>query len=347
MKRLLALLFALLIAGPVFAAPDGGALYGRHCAACHGQDGHGGVGVPLALPDFLTNVSDTYLSRTIRHGRPGRVMPAFENLSDVQLRAIISHIRTWMPEGSMTPVHDTTPVIGDAKRGKALFAEHCAECHGANGEGGSGTGVTFSRPRDLPVIAPALHNAAFLHAATDQMIRTTLLQGRDGTPMESFLKQGLSEQDINDVVAYVRSFEEDPLPSGQHEGEEPYLSVESFSSFDETVANLKQAALGRNFRIIREQNLENGLFAEEEENARQRIVYFCNFKLINEAMKLDPRAGIFMPCRITVVEMADGTVKLMSINPKFMSQFFNNNALDEPCTELYGLYVGIMEEASL
>ena len=74
------------------------------------------------------------------------------------------------------------------------------------GEGGKGTGVTFSRRRDLPIIAPALNNPGFLAAASDEMIRHTLVYGREGTPMRSFLVQGLSEQDIDDLVSYVRSF---------------------------------------------------------------------------------------------------------------------------------------------
>ena len=172
MGRLLISLMALLLTGTVAAGPDGKALYGRHCAACHGADGHGGVGVPLALPDFLANVSDTYLAKTIRHGRPGRVMPAFDNLNEDQLQALIGHIRTWMPEGTARPERDERPVNGDKAHGGALFARHCAECHGAKGEGGPGTGVTFSRPRDLPVIAPALNNTAFLDAATDRMYET-------------------------------------------------------------------------------------------------------------------------------------------------------------------------------
>lgn len=346
MRRLLALLL-FFATGPAAAGPDGEALYSRNCAACHGHDGHGGVGVPLALPDFLLQVSDHYLYTTIRQGRPGRVMPAFSSLEEAQVRAIIGYIRSWMPDGSSAPAHDPTPVQGDPAHGRALFAKHCAACHGADGEGGKGTGVTFSRPRELPVIPPALNNTGFLSAATDQMIRTTLREGREGTPMASFLEQGLSERDIDDLVAYVRSFEKDPIRWEAHPGEAPYLEFESSYSLEETVANLKRAAVGRNFRIIREQNLENGLFPESEENPRQRIVYFCNFNFINEAMKLDPRVGMFMPCRVTAVEDADGVVKLMSINPKYMSQFFNNSNLDQPCSQMYDTYVGIMEEATL
>ena len=50
------------------APPDGGQRYLRHCAVCHGLDGRGGVGVPLALLAFQSSVSDRYLETTIRQG---------------------------------------------------------------------------------------------------------------------------------------------------------------------------------------------------------------------------------------------------------------------------------------
>ena len=95
------LLFSLLLlsSGVLLAAPDGARLYGQHCSVCHGSHGHGGVGVPLALPAFLATVDDDYLYKAIRNGRPGRVMPAFTDLSDVQIRAIVTHLRSWMPPG--------------------------------------------------------------------------------------------------------------------------------------------------------------------------------------------------------------------------------------------------------
>ncbi len=344
--RPLVLLIALATLS-AHAGPNGSDLYTRHCSACHGEVGTGGVGVPLALPAFLGTVSDHYLETTIRTGRPGRVMPAFSQLDDAEVAAIIGHIRSWMPDGSKVPAHDTRPVAGDRQRGAPLFAQHCANCHGDRGQGGAGTGVTFSRSRALPIIAPALNNAAFLDAATDQMIKQTLMEGRAGTPMVSFLEQGLTEQEIEDIVAYVRGFEATPIPFEAHADEPPYLEYASPYGVEESVEALKRAATGKNFRIIREQNLEFGLFPQDEENANQRIVYFCNFNLINEAMKLDPRVGLFMPCRVTVVERADGTVSLMSINPKFMAQFFNNSSLEAPCAQMYDTYVAIMEEATL
>lgn len=344
-RRLLTIVLCLL-AGGVSAAPDGALLYARNCAVCHGESGTGGVGVPLALPAFLASVDDAYLERTIRLGRPGRVMPAFTRLSDAEIAAIVRHVRGWQRGDTAPPRFPAARVAGDAVRGAELFAQHCAVCHGEQGQGGRGTGVTFSRPRDLPIIAPALDNPGFLQAATDAMIKATLMHGRAGTPMVSFLEQGLTERDIDDLVSYVRSFETAAAAAAPAEPEPAMLVMESPYGLEETVEAVKRAAVGKNFRLIRDQYLEDGLFPEDEVNTRQVMVYFCNFQFLYDALALDPRAGLFLPCRVTVVEQ-DGKVLVMSINPKRLSHLFNNAELDRACDEMYRLYTEILEEATL
>lgn len=344
--RTLLLATLLLVAASLSAAPDGARLYTQHCAVCHGSQGHGGVGVPIALPAFLATVNDDYLFKTIRNGRPGRVMPAFSDLSDVQVRAIVTHLRSWAPQAQKTVQHDDARVKGNVARGKQLYGKYCAACHGTNGEGGHGTGVTFSRPRELPVMPPALNNSGFLKAASDTMIKQTLMNGREGTPMVSFLAMGLKERDINDIVAFVRSFERNPIVWTPADDASPVLEMESPYSVEETVENVKQAVVGKNFTVVRIQTLDNGFVPEGEEDRRQVIIYFCNFGFINQALSLDPRIGLFMPCRVTVVEQ-NGVVKVMSINPKYQSRLFNNEELDRPCEEMYEVYKGILEDATL
>lgn len=346
MRRILFTLLGLALALPAAAAPDGAKLFAQNCAACHGSDGRGGVGVPLALPDFLGSVSDRFLIATIRHGRPGRVMPSFKQLSDAQVRAIVAHLRSWMPKGMPTPSAGDVPVAGNVLHGKVLFAQNCAVCHGANGQGGSGTGVTFSRPRNLPIIPPALNNPGFLAAASDRMIKTTLMHGRRGTPMVSFLKKGLTERDIDDIVSYVRSFSRHPLHWRPGNDDKPVLEEESSYSLEQTVENVKRAAIGHNFRIIRVQTLENGLFPPDQEDKHEVIIYFCDFGFVNKALALDPRVGLFMPCRVTVVER-HGKVMVMSINPKYLSRLYNNADLDKPCNEMTQDYQNILDEATL
>lgn len=329
------------------ARPDGARLYAQRCSACHGADGRGGVGVPLALPAFLASVDDTYLRKTVRLGRPGRVMPAFTQLTDAEVEAIIAHLRSWPGQRRPKPLARDR-IAGNAARGKTLYERHCATCHGGHGEGGHGTGVTLSRPRSAPILAPALNNPGFLAAASDIQIKTTLLRGREGTPMRSFLKQGLKERDINDIVAYVRAFEQMPPPPGARvlESESPVLVRESPYPIEVTVEKVKAAVGAANMRLIRVQTLDQGFVEEGKENHRQIIVYSCDFGFLNEALKVDPRVGLFLPCRITVVQHAD-KVLVMSINPKRLSRIFNNAELNGLCEQMYQVYVDILEESIL
>jgi len=322
---------------------QGAQLYSTHCAACHGQHGQGGVGVPLALPDFQYGVTNDYLTKTIRMGRPGRVMPAFSQLKQSEVNAIIKHIRSWAPGKPFK--YSNKKINADIKHGKQLYNQYCASCHGANGEGGKGTGVTFSRPRDLPVIAPALNNSGFLTSAPDLMIKTVLMNGREGTPMVSYLKLGLSEKDIDDVVSYVRSFENIPVTQPIEAPKEPLITFDSPHSLDKTVNLIKEAIVGKNFRLIREQYLNQGLVEKGKENKKQIIIYFCNFNFLNRALAIDPRVGLFLPCRITVTEN-NGKVTVMSTNPLYMSSFFNNAELNKLCKEMFLTYSEIIEEST-
>lgn len=328
--------------GPSAAAIDGAQLYHQTCAVCHGEHGDGGVGVPLNLPDFLAVASDDYFRVTIREGRPGRVMPAFPNLSAAEIDAIIAYLRSLSAEP--VPVYSEKPPQGDAAHGGKLFASHCVTCHGDQGQGGAGTGVTFSRPRGAPIMAPALNNPGFQNAAGDAMLKATLMRGRRGTPMPSIADLGMRESDADDLVAYLRTLRK---PESSAAADEPAV-IQFVSSYglEQTLANLKESVIGHNFRVIREQELEQGLAEPGKENKRRIILYFCDFGFLNEALAIDPRVGLFLPCRVTLLETDQG-VRVMSINPKKLSHLFNNRELDKACQRMHDLYTEIIEEATL
>lgn len=336
-----------MAAPSAWAAHDGAKLFAQYCAACHGSHGSGGVGIPLALPDFLAAADDEYLRKTIRLGRPGRVMPAFRQLSDSEVGAIVKHIRGWAPSAAPTAAGATAPVKGNAEHGEKLYAQYCVACHGSHGEGGQGTGVTFSRPRDLPVLAPALNNPGFLAAASDAMIKATLMRGRQGTTMQSFLKQGLKEQDVDDLVAYVRALAHTPLPYPVRSvtDEPPIIVRVSSSNMDETIEKLKNAISAANMRLIRVEAFDQTFSEKNKENKRHITIDSCDFSFLNRALKIDPRVGLFLPCRFTLTEQ-DGKVRVMAVNPKRLSAIFNNSELNQLCDQMYQVYVDIIEEAT-
>lgn len=328
------------------AEQSGQKLFQKRCAVCHGSDGAGGVGVPLNLHDFLSTTSDQYLHQTIRMGRPGRIMPAFSILSDEQINNIIQYIRSWKLE-IKAPQYSQNLINGDVIKGQIVYESICTHCHREKGIGGKGTGVTFSRPRDAELIAPSIGNQAFLASASDQMIKHIIMTGRESTPMVSAKSMGLQEDDVDNVVSYLRSLEKtDKDKKVIEKSDDAVLVFESSYSVEETIENIKQAALGYNFRYIREQTLNQGFVDKEQESSDEYLIYLCNFTFLNQALSVDPRIGMFLPFRATIVRK-DDTVLVMTVNPDYLCSMFNNNELKQSCEFMSEKYEAMLEESTL
>ena len=327
-----------------WAAPDGKALYERHCSACHQSEGKGGIGLPLTA-EILEQLSDEYIARTIRNGRPGRIMPSFERLSDAQVGAILKYIRSWSDKPA--PVFPEVARRGDARKGKPLYEKFCQRCHGKDGSGeGSGTGVTLSREREFMVMPAALNNPGFQRSASDAMIADIIRRGRKVGGMPAFAKK-LDDGQILDLVAYLRTLRPPkPVRGNEEWAGKPAYVMESPYDFDETVANLKRALTGANFRIFPARYLEQGLTDEFSVNKRQIGIRFCNFKELYHLLNIDPRLGTVLPCRINVIER-DGKVWLIAPNIVELAKLFNNRELSEIFVLMEEILLGVMEEATL
>ena len=71
----------------------GKVVYDRSCVACHGANGEGGVGKPIAKSPIATGDIKGHLDVVV-HGRPGTAMQAFGGqLSEVDLAAVITYQR--------------------------------------------------------------------------------------------------------------------------------------------------------------------------------------------------------------------------------------------------------------
>jgi mono/diheme cytochrome c family protein len=186
---------------------NGAQLYQGMCASCHGPDAQGAIGPQLINPVLLETVSDATLIQWISHGRTGTQMRPFlrglqgaAELSPHQIEDIVTFLRYQTGRQST----DGQRIgIGYAPRGKALFAQACAGCHGPTGEGANG---------------PAIRNPAFLAAASDGFLRATIVLGRDGTEMRSMGHHGggiveFRADEIDDLIAYLRTAEQQPQPA--------------------------------------------------------------------------------------------------------------------------------------
>ncbi len=110
------------------------------------------------------------------------------------------------------------------------------------------------------------------------------------------------------------------------------------------VAALSQAIVNHNYTLVRQQAIDSRLVPYAQEVRSVRLVYFCNFAKMDQALRLDFRATQMLPCRVTLVETPTG-VDLIAINPAWVSQ--DMPALSELCQELKQDYLAILEEAAL
>jgi len=87
---------------------------------------------------------------------------------------------------------------GDSRaRGRALFLEHCALCHGERGDGhGSRTEGLSRAPRDFT-------NTGWRRSTSPRRVFFSIREGISGTPMPQW--KSLSERDAWEMTAYVLS----------------------------------------------------------------------------------------------------------------------------------------------
>ncbi len=104
------------------------------------------------------------------------------------------------PAGDATAEADMGPAGPDLARGQLLYGAYCGFCHGDMGQG------------YVSDNANALANPNFLASADDDFLRSSIVNGRPGTPMSAWGKeQGgpLDEEDAENVIAYIRGWESD------------------------------------------------------------------------------------------------------------------------------------------
>jgi mono/diheme cytochrome c family protein len=98
MKATLSVILAVMLAssGATFAA-DAGALWGQHCASCHGKDGSGNtaMGKKLGLKNYTKeqSFSDAEAANVIKNGK-GKMKGYKDKLSDADVKALVAYVRS-------------------------------------------------------------------------------------------------------------------------------------------------------------------------------------------------------------------------------------------------------------
>ena len=161
--------------------PEGKKSFQQFCSACHGAR------VPKAA-----NLDEA--RQIIAGGGPHQTMPVWgEVLTAEQLDALVVY--------TLSAAKGTSLEVG-----QELFSRNCAPCHGDFGEGGPNPAI----PADI--IAP-ISTAEFLKTRDDFTLRAVTAQGQPNfgmSPFGSAFGGPLDGDDIDAIVAYMRSWEANP-----------------------------------------------------------------------------------------------------------------------------------------
>lgn len=173
-----------------FAMANGKAAFGDNCAPCHGSGATGGPGFPSLQDDDwiwggkLEDIHQTLLVG-VRSTHPDtRVsdMPAFGKdgiLKKDEIADVADFVLSLSGKAPANP------------KGKQLYADNCAACHGDGGEG------------NVEVGAPRLNDAIWLYGGTKEKVVETITNARRGV-MPAWA-QRLDPVTIKSLAVYVHS----------------------------------------------------------------------------------------------------------------------------------------------
>ncbi|MHA7262177.1 cytochrome bc1 complex diheme cytochrome c subunit [Arthrobacter sp. TMN-37] len=211
------LLMALLMTGGIYAAAssanqaqaqtesfsandaeEGEKLFAANCASCHGLGASGSdagpslVGVGAASVDFQVGSGRMPLQMD---GPQAQVKPV--QFTEEQTRQLAAYVAT-LGAGPAIPDEEILDASeGDPANGGELFRVNCAMCHNAAAAGGALTRGKF---------APSLEGSSEKH------IYEAMVTGPQNMPV--FNDANISPEDKRDVIAFLKTIEEQGSPGG-------------------------------------------------------------------------------------------------------------------------------------
>jgi mono/diheme cytochrome c family protein len=216
------------LSGNPFAKSAEAVLAGRKlylkmgCSGCHGMGGGGGMGKPLIDDEWKFGSDDQTLFKLVRGEIPNQTMPNAigKSLTDDEVWEVLIYVRSiyagdaskinWtVPppvSAEMLAAVSQTPTGDPIAAGKQIFMQTCTPCHGQEGKGdGPASASLDPKPRNLT--DPAIMTAMDERYMFELISRGGIAMGK--SPLMP-AQPGLAPQDIDHVIAYVKTLSKSP-----------------------------------------------------------------------------------------------------------------------------------------
>lgn len=104
-----------------------------------------------------------------------------------------------------------------------------------------------------------------------------------------------------------------------------YSAVIVDTDFEATIENVKIALKEQGFGVVSEINMQKKLKEGTGKDVpKYTILGACNPNKAYQALQLEDRIGVMLPCNVIVRETSTGTVEVAAINPQKTMQSIGN-----------------------
>lgn len=168
-------------------------VYVNNCSKCHGEKGDSGA-VDFTADKYIREKRPFELYEAVSQGRDK--MPSWkDDLTEVQMWSAVYYIWT---------LHSDP---GDIDAGLVAYGTICASCHSVTGNGQGSQAASGN------VKPPDFNNLKWMNGQKDNFMAAKIKQGSD--PMPGF-SQDLDEDQLFDVIDYIRTFSYGPKKESTH-----------------------------------------------------------------------------------------------------------------------------------
>ncbi len=127
-----------------------------------------------------------------------------------------------------------------------------------------------------------------------------------------------------------------------------YIAKDVRQPFDQVVEQVIERLKVEGFGVLTDIDVSATLKSKiGAQLPRYRILGACNPKLAYEALKMEDKLGVLLPCNVIVRETADGHVEVASVDPVAAMERTGNPALASFAIEVRKRLVNVVESIGL